>query len=197
VGRKIGKEDFVVSGLRDYQQNRMQDPRLVTRLRQGDIGALKRLFKSNHTVLYPLVYRLTRSRDAADAIIRSAFRQLWTDRKELEPLEVLFLRLLGYAYAFATEYRSANNITGIESGARTSAGEEIASQLSKLPEEERLVYLLHIVDGYSIRELSKAFDTTEDHIREVVGSALVALNREFETEREGPVESSSPGQLWP
>ena len=166
----------------------MQDPRSVTRLRQGDIGTLKRLFKSNHNGLYPFVYRLARNGDAADEIIRSAFKKLWADRKELEKLEVLFLRLLGYAHTFAMEYRTANNVTGIESSPRTSRGEEVASLLSRLPEEEHLVYLLHIVDGYSIRELSEAFHSTEDHMREVVGSALVALDKEFETEPESPVE---------
>lgn len=164
----------------------MQDPRSVTRLRQGDIGTLKRVFKSNHNALYPFVYRLTRDRNATDEIIRSAFKQLWADRKELEQFGVLFHRLLSYAHAFATEYRTANNITGIETSARTSEGEKVSALLSRFPEEERLVYLLHIVDGYSVRELSEALGSTEDHIREVVGSALVALDKEFDTALKDP-----------
>lgn len=174
----------------------MQDPKSVSRLRQGDIATLKRLFKSNHSGLYALVFRLTQDREATDTVIRSAFSQLWSDRKELDPLEVIFLRLIRYGYVLSMEYRKKNDVVGLASGARTEAGEEIARRLSALPEENRLVYLLHIVDGYSIRELASAFDGTEASVRDVLGSALVLLDEEFDKELQTPLGQSSSDSLW-
>ena len=174
----------------------MQDPKSVTNLRQGDIGTLKRLFKSNHAGLYPLAFRLTRDAGTADEIIRASFEGLWADRAKLDPLEVIFNRLLSYVFERASAYRSANNITGIESGARTTAGEEIEEKLGKLPEEQRLMYLLRVVDGYSVRELSRAFGSPEKQVEELVGTAMVALDNQFEEDLRKSTGSPASSDLW-
>lgn len=175
----------------------MQDPKSVERLRHGDGATLKRLFKANYASLYPLVYRLTRSREAAEQVIHDAFKQLWDDRKELDPFETIFLRLVSYAHDLAVSYRAENQVSGIEIGARSSRAEEVAQQLEAVPEQDRLMYLLHIIDGYSSRELARAFDMTEDAVRESVGSALFALDKEFEKSLPRHLESSSSRQIWP
>lgn len=174
----------------------MQDPKSVERLRRGDGATLKRLFKANYASLYPLVHRMTRSRKASEQVIHDTFKRLWAHRKELDPFETVFLRLLSYAHDLAVKYRTDNQVTGIESGARSSRGEEIAGQLEVIPERDRLMYLLHIIDGYSARELARAFDMTEDEVRESVGAALVALDEEFEKRLEH-LESSGSDQIWP
>jgi RNA polymerase sigma-70 factor (ECF subfamily) len=174
----------------------MQDPKSVERLRHGDVATLKRLFKANHAKLYPLVFRLTRDRQVTDEIIRDAFKKLWADRKEIEPLETIFLRLIKYCSDFAQAYRNEHGIAGIEGGARTDAGQNLIRQLDKLPENTRLDYLLHVVDGYSVREISRAFGKSEDETKESIGRALVLLDREFEGALDRQIESTD-GDLWP
>lgn len=167
----------------------MQDPTSVEKLRRGEAATLKRLFKSDHAKLYPLVFRLTRDQDAANDVIKRAFLQLWEDRQELDALEVLFLRLVGYARGLANEFRAENDVRGIESSARTSAGDAAAERLATLPEREHLLYVLHTVDGYSIRELSKAFDQSEADVRAIIGKAMVMVDETFER---GNGSSASP-----
>lgn len=174
----------------------MQDPKSVEKLRHGDVATLKRLFKANHAKLYPLVFRLTRDRRAADEIIRDAFKRLWTNRKDIEPLETIFLRLISYSSELSDAYRREHGVTGIEGGARTDAGQEIVGQLTKLPENVRLIYLLHVVDGYSVREIARAFGKSDEETRETIGQALILLDREFEGVLDREVESTD-GDLWP
>jgi DNA-directed RNA polymerase specialized sigma24 family protein len=171
----------------------MQDPSSVSRIRRGDGGTLKRLFKANHPRLYAVAYRLTQDADAADQVVRGAFLRLWKKRDELEPLDVLFLRLVDYTHELALEYRVEHNVTGLECESSGGDGEMIVQQINGLPEEERLTYLLHIADGYTIRELSRAFRKSENDIREIVGRALVGLDTEFEADVAGRSGSSDSG----
>ena len=122
--------------------------------------------------------------------------RLWNHRDELDPLEVLFLRLVEYTHDLALEYRAENNVTGIECSASGSHGQKMLQQLDNLPEQERLMYLLHVADGYTIRELSRAFGISEDEVREVVGGALVALDKELVADLAEQATSSQLGGSW-
>ena len=174
----------------------MQDPQSVDRLRRGDGSTLKRLFKANHARLYPLAVRLTRDNDAADEVIRAAFRKLWSVRKELDRFETIDGRLIRYVYEFATDYRTEHGITGIESVGRSEDADLVVAQLNGIEERERLVYLLRIVDGYSVRELSRAFEIDEEVVQQAIGSAMVMLNREFDRDQDSP-EEPTPSTIWP
>ncbi|MFC2085609.1 sigma factor-like helix-turn-helix DNA-binding protein [Bacteroidota bacterium] len=98
---------------------------------------------------------------------------------DLDPLEVIDLRLLAYAYSRSMEYRADHYITGIEFSTKASQGEEVMRQLDSIQEDERLIYLLHVVDGYSVREIARAYGKSEDTTREMIGAALVSLDNVF------------------
>lgn len=154
----------------------MQDPRTVEKLRRGDVATLKRLFKSNHAKLYPMAYRLTRSRDAAGATIRKVFSRLWEDREELDVFEPLDVGLVQRTYAEAMAYRAEHAVDGFEmTSHRVPEGSEIATELDKIPAQDLLGYLLFTVDGYTFRELAVSFGVSIDDVKLSIGRAMVTL----------------------
>lgn len=153
----------------------MQDPRSVERLRRGDVSTLKRLFKANHAKLYPLAYRLTRSREGAGLVIRKSFARLWDERAQLDVFEPLDIRLVQRVYAEALEYRAENGITGFAVEPERLHGNGRGAEVDLIPPDDRLNYLLFIVDGYSFRELALAFGSSVEDIQLSIGRALTAL----------------------
>lgn len=174
----------------------MQDPRSVEKLRRGDVATLKRIFKTNHSKLFPLVLRFTHDPAVADDIILETFQKLWQERRELDRFEVLDLRLLRNARELAAKYAADHAIREIALTFRDARGETVAEVLEKLPTRERLLYLLHFVDGYSIRELASAFHQEEMQIRREVGAALALLDDALEDGvKTGSTEPDS-ADLW-
>lgn len=154
----------------------MQDPRSVERLRHGDVATLKRLFKANHAKLYPLAYRLTKSREAAGDVIRRAFRGLWEERTDLDVFEPLGLRLVQRTYTEAMAYRGEQNITDFAvASERYNGNDGVLTEIESIDSEDRLSYLLFVVDGYSFRELAKAMDKSVEEVQLSVGRALASL----------------------
>lgn len=153
----------------------MQDPRSVERLRNGDVATLKRLFKANYAKLYPMAFRLTQSRDAAGDVIRAAFRGLWGDRAELDVFEPLDAKLVQRTYANAIAYRKEHDVRGFSGSSPLADKNGSVPELEHIPEEDRLPYLLFVVDGYSFRELARAFGTTVEAVQVSVGRAMASL----------------------
>ncbi|MGA7306381.1 MAG: hypothetical protein WBW88_15995 [Rhodothermales bacterium] len=153
----------------------MQDPRSVERLRHGDVATLKRLFKANYAKLYPMAFRLTQDREAAGSVIRAAFKGLWADRAELDVFEPLDMKLVERTYAEAVAYRTENGVTGFTaSGLRTDQSVPVP-EIEEIADEDRLKYLLFVVDGYSFRELARAFGSSIEDVQVSVGRALTML----------------------
>ncbi len=178
----------------------MQDPRSIERLRRGDGSTLKRLFKANYAKLFPLALRLTRDEAATREMIRASFKQLWDERKELGRFEVIGLRLLRHTFEQSMEFRRVHVITGVEFHSRMGDDGDVEAILSDIGERERLIYLLHLVDGYSTRELAKAFDVEEEEILEAVGQALMALDERLENRDQPSTQPPTAGAsstLWP
>lgn len=153
----------------------MQDPRSVEKLRQGDAATLKRLFKANYAKLFPMAFRLTCSRESAGDVIRSAFKRLWETRRDLDVFEQIDLRLVRNTYAEAIAYREANGVTGYATGGVEGKSADALAELAAIPAEDRLNYLLFVIDGYSFKELARAYDTSVEEVQLSVGRALVSL----------------------
>ena len=153
----------------------MQDPRSVEKLRQGDAVTLKRLFKANYAKLYPMAFRLTCSREAAGEVIRLAFKRLWESRRDLDVFEQIDLRLVRYTYAEAVTYRDANGVTAYATGGAEGKFDEVLSELSQIPPGDLLNYLLFVIDGYTFKELARAYETNVEEIQLSVGRALASL----------------------
>lgn len=160
----------------------MQDPRSVERLRHGDVATLKRLFKANHAKLYPMAYRLTRSREGAGEVIRRAFRRLWEDRSKLDVFEPVYSRLVNGTFAEAMAYRDENGITGFAVSPDRLQGKEplIPPEIDNIDAADQLNYLLFVVDGYSFRELARARKSTVEEIQLSIGRALASLQESVE-----------------
>lgn len=154
----------------------MQDPRSVERLRHGDVATLKRLFKANHAKLYPMAYRLTKSREAAGEVIRRAFRRLWEERADLDAFEPLDLRLVQGTYDEALAYRDERGVTGFTvTPDRLHNQNGNVAEIEHIDAEDLLNYLFFIVDGYSFRELARARGLAAEEVQLSVGRALAAL----------------------
>ena len=160
----------------------MQDPRSVDKLRHGDVTTLKSLFKANYAKLYPMAFRLTRDRAAAGLVIRNAFKQLWSERADLDRFESVDTRLVRHTYLEAVRYREENEITGFSVNSDPErTGEDGVAELADIPDDDQLKYLLFVVDGYSFRELARAFDVSEEDIQLSVGRALTKLKEVLAT----------------
>ena len=159
----------------------MQDPRSVERLRHGDIATLKRLFKANYAKLYPLAFRLTKNRDAAGIVIRQTFRRLWESRDDLDVFEPLDLRLVHDTYAEAMAYREENGVTGFAIDPERVKENGSLAETEDIDADDRLNYVLFVVDGYSFRELARARESAIEDVQLSVGRALTVLKERKES----------------
>jgi len=146
---------------------------------------LKRLFKANYAKLYPMAYRLTQSREAAGDVIRMAFKGLWSDRAELDAFEPLDVKLVQRTYANAIAYRKQHGVTGYSGSSPLAESTGSVPELQAIDEDDRLKDLLFAVDGYSFRELARAFASTVEEMQLAVGRALACLKEapEFHQQR--------------
>lgn len=130
-----------------------------------------------------MAYRLTKSREGADDVIRRAFRRLWEERSELDVFEPISSRLVNGTYAEAMAYRDENGVTGYAVTPDRLQGKApgIPEEIENLDTEDQLNYLLFVVDGYSFRELARARDYSEDEVQLSIGRAMASL-QESKTE---------------
>jgi RNA polymerase sigma-70 factor (ECF subfamily) len=154
------------------------DTSLLARVREGDVDAFERLYRSYFTPLWEFAYRYVRDADIAKDVVQDVLLSLWNRRSSLTGAE----RIPPYLYV-AVRYQAINALrrSSIDRRARdvasaaqpmsapapdadvAQADEESAVEraLARLSDNARRVLLLRWKHGLSFAEIAESLGISE------------------------------------
>lgn len=162
---------------------------LFERIRDDDYQAFEQLFAAHWRGLYQYAYKALRDSEQAEDLIQELFCDLWASRKQLRihsnaaaylPGALRKKILAGFRDAQiqrrhlqnfgAAQSRDAETPLNWLIGHDTRAA--IQRQAHQLPPREKEVFLLGMLDHFSVKEIAARFTTSEQTVRNQLNSAM-------------------------
>lgn len=166
---------------------------LLEQLRANDYQAFERLFELHWQALYRYAHKVLRHASDAEDITQELFCDLWANRASLTIRTTLEAYLYGaLRKKILTRFRDAEirarHLT--QFGATQEVSTEltlqhlvshdtraaIQVQAQSLPPKEKEVFLLGMLDHFSVKEIAEKFATSEQTVRNQLNSALHKLS---------------------
>lgn len=176
----------------------LNDLLLLTKVKEGDVKAFERLFKSYHTPLCLYTASITGNREVAEEIVQDLFYYFWKERQNLP----LFRSVKSYLYRAARnealQFREHLNVRekyrefvmdgnvvpaspdpqgGIE---YKELEEVINGALRKMPERRLKIFCMHRFQGMKYAEIASALSVSIKTVEAEMTKALQVLRREVE-----------------
>jgi len=166
------------------------DQELVFALQQGGAHAFENIYKRYWTRLYPAVYQRLFDREQTEDVLQEVFAYLWVKRETLS-----IQNLKAYLFA-AARYQAIQQLTRkrgpliffepFESmllEAESPEEKMIAKELREwviryadtLPAKRREIFLLHIRDKYTTKEIAEKLGVSQKTVQNQLGSSLKGL----------------------
>lgn len=140
---------------------------LIENAKQGNNAAVEQLFQMNLGKIYAFALRLTANKSLAETITKETFIEAWK-KINLVRSDSSFLRWLSAitVYQIINSLRSKNQIQKKD---KTDMHElESKDMLDKyiiaLPDQERMIFVLSKIEGYSVDEISDLMGIKNDQI---------------------------------
>ncbi|WP_167856332.1 RNA polymerase sigma factor [Hymenobacter metallicola] len=166
---------------------------LFERIQQDDYQAFEQLFEAHWRDLYRYAHKVLRDAPAAEDITQELFCDLWANRRQLLVRTNAPGYLLGaLRKKILTRFRDADirarhhkllgaaQEPGVEVTFRRLVSQDtlraIQHQAQLLPPKEKEVFLLGMVDDFSVKEIAERFATSEQTVRNQLNSALHKLS---------------------
>ena len=162
---------------------------LLEQIRNDDHRAFEQLFEAHWQELYRYAHKALR--DAADAedVTQELFCDLWTNRAQLRVRSSVAAYLLGaLRNKILTRFREADirsrhfkqlgtaqadgTETTLPGLIRHDTLRVLRGRAQELPPREREVFLLGMLDDFSVKEIAERFATSEQTVRNQLNSAL-------------------------
>jgi RNA polymerase sigma-70 factor (family 1) len=166
---------------------------LFKKVQTGDTRSFDVLFDMYWEDLYRYCIRVIDDMDDAEDIVQELFCDLWENRERVK-IEVGLRAYLygGLRKKILKRFRDKGiqqkhldilKSTLLENKGESPLGSLIASDLHKnlldflqtLPRKEREVYILNQVEGYSVKEISEQYKTSEQTVRNQLNNAARKL----------------------
>ena len=155
--------------VRNDEDRRSEERRLVARAQAGDVSAFERLYRENERKVFALCMRMASDAALAEELTQDVFVRAWqklsTFRGEsafsswLYPLTVNVAlserrsRRRRTARVFATD--DLTPFERPERPAQPESGFDLEKAMATLPPGARVVFVLHDVEGYKHEEIAK------------------------------------------
>ncbi|PJJ60984.1 RNA polymerase sigma factor [Hymenobacter chitinivorans] len=166
---------------------------LLERIRNDDYQAFELLFEAQWRDLYRYAHKVLRDAPDAEDLTQELFCDLWANRGQLRVRTNAAGYLLGaLRKKILTRFRDADirarhhKVIGAaqEPGAELTFRrlvsqdtlQAIQHQAQGLPPKEKEVFLLGMVDDFSVKEIAERFATSEQTVRNQLSSALHKLS---------------------
>ena len=150
-----------------------RDFELVRLSSGGDTLAFKELYERNVGRIYALCLRITANEDLADELTQEVFIKAWEKIKTfgyqsrfstwLHSIAMnTFLMMKRTEKRFSEKLNSLgqliNRNNSVHAGHRWDSNIDLENAIAGLPEKMRAAFVLHDVEGYKHREISKMLD---------------------------------------
>jgi len=146
-----------------------EDILLVREFKNGNEKAFDRIFEKYRVSLYSICYRFTRNDADARELTQDVFKKIYHNLTKFNEKSKFFTWV--YRIAVNTclsfkrrqkvpelHYESVHNTGSMEQRVRMKIA--IDNALSRLPERQRLCFILHHYDGYTFAEIGEIMGIT-------------------------------------
>lgn len=183
----------------------MNQPELIVQLQQGDETAFTKLVDEYQDMVYNTALGIIQNEDDADDITQEVFIQVYRSvssfkgdskfstwlyritvgkaldhekkkkrKKRFGFMQSLFSGDSGEEQAFAVEFEHP----GVQMEKKERAS-ELFNALKQLPENQRIAFTLHKLEGQSYREIAAIMNTTLYAVESLMGRAKTNLKKEL------------------
>lgn len=166
---------------------------LLERIRNDDYQAFEQLFELHWQDLFRYTYKVLRDAPEAEDLTQELFYDLWANRAGLNVHTSAQAYLLGALHKkILTRFRDADirarhlrqfgatQEPSTELGLKRLVSHDtlaaIQVQAQVLPPKEKEVFLLGMLEDFSVKEMAERFATSEQTVRNQLNSALHKLS---------------------
>lgn len=171
---------------------------LLAKIKEGDVKAFEKIFKSYHAPLCLYAGSITGSKEVAEEIVQDLFYYFWKERESLP----LFRSLKSYLYRavrnesiqfrehlnvrdrYANKVLADNQDTGSSSPQEKMEYNElqelINGTLRKLPERRMKIFCMHRFQGMKYAEIASTLSISVKTVEAEMTKALQALRKQIE-----------------
>lgn len=151
-------------------KSRTSDSAIVARAADGDVAAFETLYRRHVGRVYALCLRMTGNVSAAEDLTQSAFVKAWERLGQFGGrsafgtwLHRLTVNLVLDARRRSTREDALDDDATPEAprGLRVGTKVDLERAIRELPEQARIVFVLHDVEGYTHRDIATALGVTE------------------------------------
>ena len=140
---------------------------LIQNAKQGNNAAIEQLFQMNLGKIYAFTLRLTANKSLAESITKDTFIEAWKKISLVRP-DASFLKWLNAITVYKTldSLRSQKQSSSKnKSDAQDSRmKDELDGYILALPEQERMIFVLNQLEGYSVEEISDLMGIKKDQV---------------------------------
>ena len=172
---------------------------LVTQLKNGDMLAFDRIYELYSHKLYSFVFRIIKNEAEAEDIVQEVFVKIWESRDKLEDYKLLnsFLFTIAYNHSIDLIRKRINNskylghlrnssvfqpgTTTISEVEFNDLSDHVQKLISKLPERQKQVYLLHRETGLTYPEIAAQLGISKNTVENHMVKALKYLRQNMDS----------------
>jgi RNA polymerase sigma-70 factor (ECF subfamily) len=140
---------------------------LIENAKQGNNAAIEQLFQMNLAKIYAFAIRLTANKVLAESITKETFIEAWK-KINLVRNDASFLKWL----SAITVYQTIDTLRSKKNKSKTNHSElkeleskgELDKYILDLPDQERMIFVLNKIEGYSIEEISDMMGIKKDQV---------------------------------
>lgn len=176
--------------------NFLSEKELLLSIADGDEKAFELILNKYSDVLGSYIYKLTHSREIAEEIVQDAFLKLWTNREALRNIKNF------HAWLYTVSKNQAINavrklikekagITALSQNINfyenhTSDWEDdklniLEKAITRLPPQQKKVYLLNKKGGYSYKEIASQMQISTETVKKYLQYATRSILSEVES----------------
>lgn len=182
----------------------MNQPELIAQLRQGDESAFKKLVDEYQDMVYNTALGIVQNADDADDITQEVFIQVYQSVSSFKGDSKFSTWLYRITLSKALDHEKKKkrkkrfgyvqglfggrgeeelhpvefNHPGVELEKKERAG-ELFSALKQIPENQRVAFTLHKLEGQSYQEVAEIMNTTLYAVESLMGRAKANLRKEL------------------
>lgn len=176
----------------------MNDEEIVAQLRQGDSGALVRVYDQYSALVYGVARRVLRDATAAEDVVQEVFLQFWrnpgsfnSERGRLAPWLAVIARHKAVDYLRKLKHETASDPGSDEgpvaepSAAQTVAPESLADAdkaknlMAQLPTEQKTALEMAYLDGLTHAEIAARIGEPLGTVKSRIRLGLSFLRKEM------------------
>lgn len=151
---------------------------LIETAKQGNNAAVEQLFQMNLGKIYAFALRLTANKPMAELITKETFIEAWK-KINLVRSDASFLKWLSAITVYQTIdlLRSKKHKTKTDHNElrELESKDELDKYILDLPDQERMIFVLNRIEGYTIEEISDMMGIKKDQVTVHLNIAITKL----------------------